>query len=83
MPIALFYEWDLVWFGIILTVMVAIGQFTPPIAVNLMVSCRIANVRIEETTRWVLWFLLAASVVLLALVIFPGLATWMPTVLGY
>ena len=83
MPIALFYEWDLVWFGVMLTIMVAIGQFTPPIAVNLMVSCRIANVRIEETTRWVLWFLLAAGMVLLALVIFPALATWMPTVLGY
>ena len=83
MPIALFYEWDLVWFGVMLTMMVAIGQFTPPIAVNLMVSCRIANVRIEETTRWVLWFLLAAGMVLLALVIFPALATWMPTVLGY
>ena len=83
MPIALFYEWDLVWFGVMLTIMVAIGQFTPPIAVNLMVSCRIANVRIEETTRWVLWFLLAAGMVLLALVIFPALATWMPTVLDY
>ncbi len=83
MPIALFYGWDLVWFGVMLTMMVAIGQFTPPIAVNLMVSCRIANIRIEETTRWVLWFLLAAGVVLLALVVFPALTTWMPTVLGY
>jgi C4-dicarboxylate transporter, DctM subunit len=82
-PIAMFYEWDLVWFGVILTMMVAIGQFTPPIAVNLMVACRIANVRIEDTTRWVLWMLLAACFVLLVLVVFPAIATWLPSVLGY
>lgn len=83
LPIALFYEWDLVWFGVMLTMMVAIGQFTPPIAVNLMVACRIADVRIEDTTRWVLWFLLAASVVLFAMIVFPALVTWMPNALGY
>ena len=82
-PIAVFYQWDLVWFGVILTMMVAIGQFTPPIAVNLMVACRIANVQIEDTTHWVLWMLLAACFVLLVLVVFPGIATWLPSVLGY
>jgi len=83
MPIALFYQWDLVWFGVILTVMVAIGQFTPPIAVNLMVSCRMANVRIEQTIRWVIWFLVAAFVVLFLLVLFPEVVIWLPRALGY
>lgn len=83
MPIALFYQWDLVWFGVILTVMVAIGQFTPPIAVNLMVSCRMANVRIEQTIQWVIWFLVAAFVVLLLLVFFPEIVVWLPRALGY
>lgn len=83
MPIALFYGWDLVWFGVILTVMVAIGQFTPPIAVNLMVSCKIAGVQIETTVRWVMWMLLAAAVVLLLLVAFPQIVLWLPRALGY
>lgn len=83
MPIALFYQWDLVWFGVMLTVMVAIGQFTPPIAVNLMVSCRMANVRIEQTIQWVIWFLVAAFVVLLLLVFIPEIVVWLPRVLGY
>lgn len=83
LPIAMFYQWDLVWFGVLLTMMVAIGQFTPPIAVNLMVACRIANVRIEDTTYWVLWFLAAACFVLLVMVVFPAIATWLPSVLGY
>ncbi len=83
MPIANFYKWDLVWFGVILTVMVAIGQFTPPIAVNLMVSCKIANVRMEQTVRWVMWLLLASMLTLLLLVVFPEIVTWLPDSLGY
>lgn len=83
MPIALFFEWNLIWFGILLTVMVAIGQFTPPIAVNLMVSCKIAGVPIEDTIRWVLWLLLATFLLLALLIIFPAIATWFPEWLGY
>jgi len=83
MPIALFFEWNLIWFGILLTVMVAIGQFTPPIAVNLMVSCKIAGVPIEDTIRWVLWLLLATFILLALLIIFPEIATWFPEWLGY
>ena len=44
-----------------LTLKVALGQFTPPLAVNLMVSCRIAGVRMESTVRWVGWMLLSGD----------------------
>ncbi|HRP29633.1 MAG TPA: TRAP transporter large permease [Burkholderiaceae bacterium] len=82
-PIANFYHWDLVWFGVLLTLMVALGQFTPPMAVNLMVSCRIAGVRIESTVRWVVWLLLALMSVLLLVIVFPQLALWLPHQLGF
>jgi len=83
MPIAQAYGWDPVWFGVLLTLMVALGQFTPPLAVNLMVSCRIARVPMESTFRWVLWLLLAMFVVLLLIIVFPELALWLPRTLGY
>ncbi|MFZ2388349.1 MAG: TRAP transporter large permease [Polaromonas sp.] len=83
LPIAQYYHWDLVWFGVILTLKVALGQFTPPLAVNLMVSCRIANVRMEETVRWVVWMLAAMFMVLVAVIAFPELALWLPRKLGY
>lgn len=82
-PIANFFQWDLVWFGILLTMMVALGQFTPPIAVNLMVSCRIAGVRMEQTVPWVIWMLLALLAVLVLVIAFPALALWLPQRLGY
>ena len=83
LPIAQHYNWDLVWFGVILTLKVALGQFTPPLAVNLMVSCRIANVRMEETVRWVVWMLAAMFMVLVAVIAMPELALWLPRKLGY
>ena len=82
-PIVQHYHWDPVWFGVLLTLKVALGQFTPPLAVNLMVSCRIANVRMEETVRWVGPMLLAMGLVMVAVIIWPELALWLPRVLGY
>ena len=83
MPIMDHYQWSPVWFGVVLTLNVAIGQFTPPMAVNLMVSSRIANVRMDETTRWVLWLVAGMSVALLLVIVWPQLALWLPTRLGY
>jgi len=83
MPILHHYHWDPVWFGVILTLNVAIGQFTPPMAVNLMVSSRIAGVRMEDTTGWVLWLVGAMCVAMLCVIVWPQLALWLPTYLGY
>ena len=83
LPVMNHYHWDPVWFGVILTLKVALGQFTPPLAVNLMVSCRIANVRMESTVRWVGPMLLAMFLVMIAVIAFPKLALWLPAYLGY
>lgn len=83
LPIMQHYGWNPVWFGVILTLKVALGQFTPPLAVNLMVSCRIANVNMESTIRWVLPMLAAMFAVMLLIIAFPQLALWLPARLGY
>ncbi|MBS7812500.1 TRAP transporter large permease [Roseococcus pinisoli] len=81
-PIAMAFHWDLTWFGVILTMKIAIGQFTPPMAVNLMVSCRIAGVTMESTIPWVIWMILAMFVALALVVVFPGIALWLPAATG-
>ena len=83
MPIAQVYGWDPVWFGVILTLKVALGQFMPPLAVNLMVSCRIAGVSMESTIPWVGWLLVAMFLVMVAVIAWPPLALWLPAKLGY
>lgn len=83
LPIAALYKWDLVWLAVMMTVNIAVGQFTPPMAVNLMVTCKIANIPMEATVRWVMWLVLAMAMVMVILVPFPQLATWLPRFLGY
>lgn len=83
LPIVAAYKWDPVWFGIILTMNMAIGQFTPPMAVNLMVTTRIAGVTMESTVRWALWMVGSMLLALLLVTAFPQLALWLPQSLGY
>ena len=82
-PIALAFQWDLVWLGVLLTLVVAKGQFTPPMAINLMVSCRLAGVPMEATVRWVLWFIGSFIVVIVLVFFLPEIALWLPRRLGY
>ena len=82
-PLMLHFQGDVVWFGVLLVLTVAIGQFTPPMAVNLMVASKIAAVRMEQTTRWVIWLVLAMCVAMLLVAVFPQIALWLPQRLGY
>lgn len=82
LPIAQHFGWDPVWFGIILTMKIAIGQFTPPMAVNMMVSCRIAGVSMQTTLPWVSWMVLAMLAALALVVAVPGIALWLPRSMG-
>jgi tripartite ATP-independent transporter DctM subunit len=83
LPIMAVYKWDPVWFGIIMTMNMAIGQFTPPMAVNLMVTTRIAGITMESTVRWALWMVAAMMLSLILVTAFPQLALWLPQSLGY
>jgi tripartite ATP-independent transporter DctM subunit len=83
MPIVTAYGWDVVWFGVVLTMTVAIGQFTPPMAVNLMVACKMADVSMEKTIPWVGWLVVSFVIAAVLVIQFPPLAVWLPRELGY
>jgi tripartite ATP-independent transporter DctM subunit len=82
-PLMLAFQWDPVWFGVLLTMKIAIGQFTPPMAVNLMVACRLAHVRIDETIPWVGWLIVSFVLATLLVLFVPEIALWLPRRLGY
>jgi tripartite ATP-independent transporter DctM subunit len=83
LPIVQAYHWDVVWFGVVMTMNLAIGQFTPPMAVNLIVTCRIARVTIESTVKWVIWMVVAMVAAMIVVMALPQLALWLPRLLGY
>ena len=82
-PVMQHFGWNPVWFGILLAMNIAIGQFTPPVAVNLMVTTEVAKVRLEQTLGWAMVFVVAMASALALVVIFPEIALWLPRVLGY
>ncbi|AXY42376.1 TRAP transporter large permease [Halomonas sp. JS92-SW72] len=82
-PVMQHFEWNPVWFGILLAMNIAIGQFTPPVAVNLMVTTEVAKIRLEQTVGWALLFVVAMAGALALVAIFPEIALWLPRTLGY
>jgi tripartite ATP-independent transporter DctM subunit len=81
-PLMARFGWDPIWFGVMMTVNLAIGTITPPVAVNLYVAARIARVPIEEVAAWAIPFMLALIVALLIIVYVPFVTLWLPDALG-
>jgi tripartite ATP-independent transporter DctM subunit len=82
-PVMQHFGWNPVWFGILLAMNIAIGQFTPPVAVNLLVTTEVAKIRLEQTVGWALLFVLTMGFALLLVAVFPEISLWLPRVLGY
>ncbi|MFW2367691.1 MAG: TRAP transporter large permease [Desulforhopalus sp.] len=81
-PIMAHYDWDPVWFGVVMTLNLAIGQFTPPVAVNLYVTTQLAGIRLEETFKAVWPMVLAMLVALVVVIAFPALSLYIPKFFG-
>ena len=82
-PVMNAFKWDPVWFGVILTMNIAIGQFTPPMAVNLMVTSRIAGISMESTVPWVIWMVAAMLVALVVVMAFPAVVFCIKFLMGF
>ncbi|MCF4151899.1 TRAP transporter large permease [Dethiosulfovibrio sp. F2B] len=82
MPLIKQFNWDPVWFGVMVTIMVAIGTVTPPVAMNLYVGCRISDLTIEELTPPVLPLLFVTILALVVLTVFPSITLFLPRYLG-
>ena len=69
---------DMIWFGIFLVIVVEMAQITPPVGFNLFVLQGMANKDMGYIARsaFPLFLLMVLAVILV--VIFPGIALWMP-----
>ena len=82
MPIMSHFGWDPVWFGVVMTFNLAIGQFTPPVAVNLYVTTQLAEIPLERTFRSVLPLVGAMLAALLLIIAVPWLSLFVPRFFG-
>ncbi|MDY3881464.1 MAG: TRAP transporter large permease subunit, partial [Desulfovibrio piger] len=82
LPIMAHFNWDPVWFGIMMTVNLAVGQVTPPVAVNLYVGANISGISMERISKAALPLIFASLLALVVIIIFPDLSTFVPRMLG-
>lgn len=82
LPIVSHFHWDPVWFGIMMTINLAVGQVTPPVAVNLYVGAKISGLTMEQISKEALPLIGAALLALAVITAFPAITTFVPKMLG-
>jgi tripartite ATP-independent transporter DctM subunit len=78
LPTLLIYDVDLLHFGVLMVMAVVIGQLTPPLAIALIITSRIARTDQLRIFMANLPFFLAIVGFTLVLMAFPQIATWLP-----
>jgi C4-dicarboxylate transporter DctM subunit len=77
-PVAFSMGIDPVHFGMIMIVNLAMGMCTPPLGVNLFISCQIAGIRLEQISRAIIPFIIILIVDVLLISYIPQLSLWLP-----
>lgn len=77
-PVAMKFGIDPVHFGMIMIVNLAMGMCTPPVGVNLFISCQIAQIKLEDITKAILPFIVVLIVDLLLISFIPQISLWLP-----
>lgn len=73
---------DPIWFGVITVIMMEMGQITPPVGINVFVIHGVAKtVPMGSIFRGVIPFLLVQIVVVIVLILFPKIATYLPSLM--
>ena len=80
LPTLIIYQIDLIHFGALMVMAVVIGQLTPPLAIALIITSRIAGVDQMKILRANLPFFVVIILFSLVLMALPGLATWLPSI---
>ena len=69
---------DRIWFGIYIVLVVEMAQITPPVGFNLFVLQGLTGDNIVSVARAALPFFIILMLAVMLIVIFPGIATWLP-----
>lgn len=80
-PIAVHFNIDLIFFGVMTTLNMMIGILTPPMGMALFVVARVGNMPVSTVTKGVLPFLIPIFATLVLITIFPQIITFIPNLL--
>jgi C4-dicarboxylate transporter DctM subunit len=79
-PVVTGLGYDAVWFGVLVVVVVQIGMISPPVGMNIfVVKNLLRHVSLAQLYRGVTPFTVALIILLVLIVAFPRLVTWLPS----
>jgi len=70
---------DRIWFGIYIVLVVEMAQITPPVGFNLFVLQGLTGDDILSVARAAIPFFVILLLAVVLIVVFPGIAVWLPT----
>jgi C4-dicarboxylate transporter DctM subunit len=83
MPVVRELGIDPIWFGVFVVIMSEVALVTPPIGANVFVMRRVTpDVPMADIFLGVLPFVIGELVIVALLVMFPEIATWLPSQMG-
>jgi C4-dicarboxylate transporter DctM subunit len=76
--------YDPIWFGVILVILIEVSVITPPMAINLYVIKGVSpkEITMGDIFQGSFWFLTMELILIGVLIIFPEIATWLPSNMG-
>ncbi len=77
LPVVREMGWDPIWFGIFLSITLAIGLFTPPVGINLFVAANITGLSLERIAGAALPFLLTSILGIVVISLWPDLTQYL------
>jgi tripartite ATP-independent transporter DctM subunit len=76
-PFAINLGVDPIQLGVVMTMVLGIGLFTPPVGQTLYISALIADAPIEVVSRDIMWFLAAIVAIILIVIFYLPMTLWM------
>ncbi len=74
---------DPIHFGVILIYNLGVGMITPPMAVNLLVGCKIGKTDVTGVIKPLVPYCICAVLILFLITFVPFFSLWLPSLFGY
>ena len=80
-PVIMAAGFNSVWFGVFFIIVLEIGLLTPPVGLNLFIIKGLSKFNMGVIVRGTVPFILIMLLSLFILILFPQLATWLPSLM--
>jgi len=82
-PLVTGLGYDPIWWGVVMVMVIEVGMITPPIGMNVFVLHGVArDVPLSTIFKGIVPFLCADLIRIAVIIVFPGLALWLPGILA-